>query len=446
MMVPESKRVSCFKILFMIPTAVLLILILSSSVYSGQTEVRVTVNKKESLEISDFIINPASAGKNQIIEFGFRIRNTGNTEINITPEIQIYQGSRLVDKISFGVVSINAGGDISLSTSWNTADNPDGVYSALVKVSYDNTSVNQIGEFYIKSSSPVVRRGGGGGGGGIVFMPYALGEEEISEPGEEYIEFTEVPVLIELKKGESSLFYIEVKNRKDSMLKDVNVDLKGIPDELIRFQKTVNLEPESSLRIDFTVNTENLIPGDYRTKVQIGKGCKTSFIIRIKDYPDDWNFPVVKRNVVLRNGDEIRVVLEVENNGMNTEEFEVIETIPKTLASSINKIRFDREPEIIEADPVVKWILGKVSNSEKIHLSYTILNETDDLSSAIYWPVKQILKHKEILKPEPTVVKGDKDIDEFIPSLYTAIILLDTLIIIGSIFVFAQLRNYLRRR
>ncbi|HID44010.1 MAG TPA: hypothetical protein EYP30_09635 [Archaeoglobaceae archaeon] len=211
----------------------------------------------------------------------------------------------------------------------------------------------------------------------------------------------------------------------------------------------MSLEPESNLRLGFTVNTENSIPGDYRTEVRIGraKSIETSFIIRIKDYPDYWNFPVIKRNVVLRNGNEIRVVLEVENNGMNIEEFEVIETIPKTLASSINQIRFDTEPdEIIESDPVVRWVLGKVSNGKKIHLSYTILNEIEDLGFAIYWPVKQISKHKEVLKPEPVVAKEIKKIDEFIPSLYTAIILLDTLIIIGSIFIFAQLRNYLKRR
>ena len=410
MIIPESKQMAGLKILFKILISILLVLILSNSVHSGHTEVRVTVNKKESLEISDFIINPASAGKNQIIEFGFRIRNTGNTEINITPEIQIYHGSKLVDKISFGVVLINAGENISLSTSWNTADNPDGVYSAIVRVSYDNTSVNQIGEFYIKSASPIVRRGGGGSSG-IVFIPGDVGKEEIPESGGEYIEFTELPVLIELKKGESSLFYIVIKNMKDSMLKDLKVDLSGIPDEWIQFQETVSLEPESNLRIGFTVNTENSIPGDYRTEVRIGraKSIETSFIIRIKDYPDYWNFPVIKRNVVLRNGNEIRVVLEVENNGMNIEEFEVIETIPKTLASSINQIRFDTEPdEIIESDPVVRWVLGKVSNGKKIHLSYTILNEIEDLGFAIYWPVKQISKHKEVLKPEPVVAKEIK--------------------------------------
>lgn len=94
---------------------------------------------------------------------------------------------------------------------------------------------------------------------------------------------------------------------------------------------------------------------------------------------------------------------------------------------------------------MVKWFLEDLKKGEKIQLSYMILNETDDLSAAIYWSVKQISRQEETIKPEP-VLTEEAEVGEFIPSLYTAIILLDTLIIIGSIFVFVQLRNYLKRR
>jgi hypothetical protein len=409
--------------------------------------VKVTVNEKKSLEISEFVINPSTASRNQLIEFGLKIENTGNTRLSVTPEILIYHGSELVEKISFGELVINAGSYMALSTSWNTGRSSDGVYNAIVTISYDNTTITQAGSFYIKPPENTQVRRSGGGGGGIVFIP-GTSDSDMLEKVADNIELVEVPVLIELIRGEKSVFYLGIRNKQELPLNNLELKVSGIPDEWIRFNNRISIDSGSEFEIDFTVIPDRV--GDYRAGITISGEefeTDTSFIIRVKDYPEDWTFPIINRNVVLKDKDEVRVLLKIENNGIDTEEFEVIETIPKSLASSIDQLRFDRKPDdILEPDPVVRWIVKELRNGETVNISYVILNKTDDLKPAIYWPVKQILKHAQTTSPEPVEDVESQEVEKFIPSLYTAIILLDTIVIIGVIFVFVQVRNYLRRR
>ena len=61
---------------------------------------------------------------------------------------------------------------------------------------------------------------------------------------------------------------------------------------------------------------------------------------------------------------------------------EIVEVIPKSVASDVSEIIFNGEvPEILQSDPVVKWSFDSVKSGETKDLSYTIKKKLDEIPS-----------------------------------------------------------------
>ncbi len=61
----------------------------------------------------------------------------------------------------------------------------------------------------------------------------------------------------------------------------------------------------------------------------------------------------------------------------------VIEDIPKTVAQHISSLSFSEQPEVLEADPVVKWNFNNVPKGSEVDVSYAVDGEVSADSEAI---------------------------------------------------------------
>ena len=112
----------------------------------------------------------------------------------------------------------------------------------------------------------------------------------------------------------------------------------------------------------------------------------------MKPYPAELERPSVTRRVVVDSQNGVSTIgLKVENAGRFIERLEVVEDIPKNIASHVSQIDFGVPPtEIIEADPVVRWRMDDIDFFETRTLSYEVPRTLEEHSTFVDWPLKQI--------------------------------------------------------
>jgi hypothetical protein len=109
------------------------------------------------------------------------------------------------------------------------------------------------------------------------------------------------------------------------------------------------------------------------------------------------------------------VYLKITNPGGFVKKFEVVEEIPKSIASMVHQIDFDAPPtKILEYDPVVKWVLEDLETGETRRISYRVNVVLDEYSPYVYWPFKQVnifyIKPEKMLEVSyisPSMVPGE---------------------------------------
>jgi hypothetical protein len=335
---------------------------------------------REQIEISSFSVVPNVVTRNQIVDFAIEVENTGNLATTIEPEIEIYSGNSLLDKIVLMPMTLAAGSNITLVKSYLVAL-PPGSYSAVAKVYYDNRSsyVSAIATLRVETE----------------------GEKE--EGGREafiretpHLRFAFLPVLIEGKPGDTSTVAFEVENPSSEDVDDLRLSIEGLP------QEWATLEPrEISLRggesIDVTLSIRvplSALPGDHKAVLvlkNVNEEASAFFMFRIKPYPPRFEKPAVLREVYLNEReDTARVRVKVENSGVRVERLEIVEEISKEIASNVAEIRFKSPVTVIEADPIIAWRLSEIDPYEAYTLEYEVTRIAERYSPYIYWPLRQI--------------------------------------------------------
>jgi hypothetical protein len=101
---------------------------------------------------------------------------------------------------------------------------------------------------------------------------------------------------------------------------------------------------------------------------------------------------------------------------------EVIEVIPKAAANDVSQVTFlGEQPEVLQADPVVKWAFAEVKKGESKDLSYSINKNIGTVSSTTVGVAGEII----IPEPEPETTEGEtteEDEGSSLPLILTFVI------------------------
>jgi hypothetical protein len=59
----------------------------------------------------------------------------------------------------------------------------------------------------------------------------------------------------------------------------------------------------------------------------------------------------------------------------------IVEVIPKSVAADVSELVFSEQPKVLQADPIVEWVLEKVKKGETKDLSYTVKKQLESVES-----------------------------------------------------------------
>ena len=152
---------------------------------------------------------------------------------------------------------------------------------------------------------------------------------------------------------------------------------------------------DDAFQVLLDIPKHDVVYGDYFVTTRItssGFTTETFFVLRIKHYPEDYEFPLVFREIdtdFINN--ETLVNIEIYNPGGFYGYVEVIEDIPKSLAQHVNELDFGTEPtEIIVPDPKVSWMLLDFESKEHRGINYEASFAAEEFEPYVYWPVEQV--------------------------------------------------------
>ncbi|WP_456475115.1 NEW3 domain-containing protein [Candidatus Pyrohabitans sp.] len=329
------------------------------------------------IEISSFSVVPEAVARNQMVDLSIEVRNTGSVGEVIEPEIEVYSGDSLVDRLRFMSSRLAAGSNATLVRSYVMTSGT-GEYRITVRVYYSNRSsyISAQGTLKVVSESEKFD-----------------GEIKKDTP---HLKFVFLPVLIEGRPGDTSAVSFEVENPSITGVNNLRLGLEGIPEEWVSLQpREVSLAGGESTGVNLAISVPmSALPGDHKALLRLGNAeeeASAFFIFRIKPYPPRFERPAVLRKVYLdEKQGRVSVSLDVENSGVRVEAMEIVEEIPKEIASNVAEIDFSDNVRVIEADPVVAWRLSSVDPYEVHRLRYDVSRIAESYSPYIYWPLGQV--------------------------------------------------------
>ncbi len=398
----------------------LVIIFFSFEIVGAQSQVPSSTDVKTFplANVSTFSVSPAFTAQNQIIDFIVTVENAGNVPINATPFVNITDSSNTtISNVTFTPLTILVGNNATFVGPWNTNGYPIGDYKGVVVVNYtSNITPPMEATFRIQAVAPPT----GGGRRSRLTPPQNLTPPEellptlpvILEPldedfGESRISFEKYPVLEEVRPGESTTADVLVSNIGDAGIAQMSERVEGVPSEwvIVRSDDGVLEAGESrGVNMGFTVPA-GAFPGNYRVSVVLegeDSEVRTFFILRVKPYPAELERPSITRRVVIDLKESTsKISLKVENAGRFIKRLEIVEDVPKEIASNYNQLDFSVLPsEIIEADPIIKWSIGDIDFFETRTLTYESPITLQEYSPYVNWPIKQINILYDITSPK----------------------------------------------
>jgi hypothetical protein len=388
----------------------LTILIWSSLPVSGAvTLASVSVTPHALAQITDFSVTPAFTGQDEYIDFSVTVENTGNLPLNATPALYIIDSSNnTLANVTLTPARIEVGNNVTFFTGWYTGRLPMGKYRAVALVHYDG------GPSFPAETRFEIQREVSGSDRPIPPVEIPLGDTRLR--------FTRFPVIEEMRPGETGTSDILFTNVGDANIPQMEVEIEGIPEEWVDVRAgDTELEAGDHSGINMILSVPpGAYPGNYRvTTVLKGEEseARTFFILRVKPYPAELDRPVITRRVVVDTQREVSTVtLKVENAGRFVRRAEVVEDIPKAVASSINQVDFNVPPsEIIEYDPVVRWAMEDIDFFETRIITYEVSRGLEEYTSYVNWPLKQFNIFYDIILPKKEIVISNIETTTFSP-------------------------------
>lgn len=348
---------------------------------ADQVTVHVNIGVAE-VGIENVIVNPTEVYTNHDVDFTVVLQNTGEVIASIGSDSKIEVLSNENNVVAtLGLYpseeNLAPGAQLDLTASWNTGNTSPGTYTARATIYYDNQTVESKENFTITSPP----------------TPPPTPEP----PVEEWLKLNRLPVVFELRPGETIFTSLSVQNQKSSAISGLQANIAGSASDWVTIvPSTFSLGSGEEETLNVTIDVpDNMASGDYSLRVTVAKGAAqatATSVVRVKPYPSGHERPNVTRTVSLnRETGSSAISLRVRNGKTFVDELEVVEKIPKSLAENLDQVTFDVQPtEIIEPDPVVRWVLENLEPYETRTISYSVNQVLSDYSSYAYWPLQQV--------------------------------------------------------
>ena len=235
----------------------------------------------------------------------------------------------------------------------------------------------------------ITSAGGVSGGGGMAL--------NITPMPTVNIEFSKTPVLREVAPGQSIVAGIVVRNKGNSTLSGLHIEISGIPQEWVTVvPKSLNLDPDKSGGFSIGISVPDSVAfGDYKTVVTLKNEImedRSFFVLRVKSHTTDQDKPFVIRTVEIDKLEgKTNVELDVYNPSGTWSYADLVEYIPKQSANSTDFVEFKTNPsEIIQKDPIVSWRMFNLTEGDTRKIYYSTSNILEEFTPYIYWPLREL--------------------------------------------------------
>ncbi|MEM3207585.1 MAG: PGF-pre-PGF domain-containing protein [Halobacteria archaeon] len=230
--------------------------------------------------------------------------------------------------------------------------------------------------------------GAAAAGGGAAAAPSV---PAIPPPEEFFLRFRSSAVLIETRPGADVTTPILVEN-PGSVPLTLSVRAEGPSWNFRSEPPLLRLDPgaRAPLALSFRV-PEDAPPGDHRVLVRFrGDVAETTFLfVRVR--PFDPGRAGVFREVSLdKDAGVTRISLQVRNGANPVPRLEVVEAVPKSLAPNASSIRSTTPFQVLEDDPVIRFVLRDVQPGETRTVRYEVDRILSEYGPYVYFPVRQV--------------------------------------------------------
>lgn len=350
------------------------------------------------VEMGNLTATPACGS----VGFSFTLNNSqGNVPYTAFPYIHIFApGGAFLENKTGSSVPVSKPGSATVTLTWTPGANPDGTYNASAYVDAAaaavcapagprNVTFNVNSAGLCPPPPPGGPGGGAGGGGGAAppaaaARPAAAGAEGV--PVIEGLPFAlDAPIpFLQLAPGQRAPIPLPFHIPANAPPGDRWV--------LIR------LPGASFPSLPVLIETR---PDAFVAPILVAEGnnpekppaAPDSALMLLRVRPRDPDRVGLSRGVTLdRTGTTpvSQISLEVQNGPKAVPRMEVVEEVPKALAADASKIKSDTPFQVIQSDPVIRFVLRDLKPNEARTIRYEVPTVLTEVRPYVYFPVKQV--------------------------------------------------------
>ncbi len=267
------------------------------------------------------------------------------------------------------------GGALATTTPSSVTWRPGGISEVDLLVA-SGTAINgngicESGETHSTDSACEEENGGGGGSEEVTTPTGTAPIDETEEPEEEVIQ-PKQEIITDEDKVEDIIAGVDPRS----------IGMEEITPEDVEVTKIGELSKETTVTIGNIDDALNSVTDDNTIeifeKIRDAITSGESGEVNIKT---DLNVYEVKSKDTgaINKVSEIRIVVTAQEN---MKDVEIVEVIPKSVAASIAELAFPGiQPEVIQADPIVRWYIANLAEGSTAEVSYIVKKEIDKIES-----------------------------------------------------------------
>ncbi|MBI4154056.1 hypothetical protein HY501_01865 [Candidatus Woesearchaeota archaeon] len=393
-------------------------------------------------------VSDSSVVQGNTIGFRFTTRNTGNVNTTIVPRLFVYNSAGNLVFSKSGVSQAISGNEtISLLQNnimiWSVGSASPGTYSASGNILFVDPGGNLASTpnltliFNILPSQTNVSIPSTLVGGSITIeKPLAA-----PQPAERFVQFMDIPVLIDALPGEQTTGNIIIFNPND-VSSGFNTTIEGIPPEwfsIIDGSSSIGSKEIKTATIVLNI-PKDAIPGSYQIKVHFeNDNFEKDFFSVLKVNPKEQvvqTDSIISKSVKINEvKNETHFTIKVKNKEKPLESITIVENIDKSIAGNINEIVFPYPPSrIIQPDPIVEFTFKDVKSFEERNATYYVRKVVNTTAPFAFSSFEQISTIEKIAKE----VKKEADYGQI------ALLIMTALVIIAVIIWYARRKSRIR--
>lgn len=337
------------------------------------------------------------------VKFSFNITNgLGNVPYTASPYVEIRNsGGSLVANVTGATVGpVSKGGSVDVDTlTWNTGANPDGTYNASVFASATAPAACPLAgprnvTFNVNSAGLCQAPPGGPGGGGAAgggappaaapAAPPATGAEGVPQiEGLPFALDSPIPP-IRIEPGHRVPLPIPFHVPPDAPPGDRWVIIRIPGASFPSFPVLIETRPGA-------VEAPILVAEGNRPDTPPSAPGAALLLLRVRSRDPD-RVGLFRGVTLDRTGSTpvSHISLQVQNGPKAVPRMEVVEEVPKSLAADASQIGSETPFQVLQPDPVVRFILRDLKPNEARAIRYDVPTVLSEVRPYAYFPVKQV--------------------------------------------------------